>query len=103
MIPPKVIATCFALTGFAATAIAGVYVGNPATATLVRAMLVMIASWVVGLAIGAVMNKAVRDHVDAFKASHPLPDVEAAASGNRHDTSTEPSPAAATEERFTSA
>ena len=98
MITAKVIATCFALAGFAATAIAGVYVGNPATLTLVRALLVMFAAWVVGLLIGAVMQKTIHRHVQDYKQQHPLPDVEAAGS-DEGDESTHPkdpsSPAAA--------
>lgn len=80
MITAKVIAACFALAGFAATAIAGVFVGNPATITIVRALVVMFAAWLVGLAVGAVLQKTIQRHVDQYKQQHPLPDVEAAAS-----------------------
>ena len=85
MITAKVIATCFALTGFAATAIAGVYVGNPATLTLVRALVVMGGAWAVGLLVGTLMQKTIERHVEQYKQQHPLPDVEAVDAGE--DTS----------------
>lgn len=72
----RVIATCFALAGFAATAIVGVYVGNPAALVLGRAILVMIAAYVVGRLLGGVMARAISHHVTQYKQSRPLPQVE---------------------------
>ena len=99
VITTKVIAACFALAGFAATAIAGVFVGNSATLTLVRALLVMFGAWAVGLVVGTVMQKTIQRHVDQYKENHPLPDAEAAgmdAGGKPQPSTDDPtSPAAA--------
>jgi len=71
-----VIAACFALAGFAATAVAGVYVGNPADLVIGSAILVLIGGWILGRLLGGVMVHAMNAHVAQYKRDRPLPDVE---------------------------
>lgn len=72
---PKVIATAFALAGFTVALIAGMGAGNPASGVLVKAILCMLACHVVGQIVGAIAAKAVGDHLAAYRASHPIPEL----------------------------
>ncbi len=97
-IPSRVIAASFALTSFAAAALAGIYVGNAATTILWRATLVMIAAWFIGLLIGSIAQRVVALHVERHKHANPIPQPEpeqqeADSDGQRQDQ--DPAPAAA--------
>lgn len=70
------IATCFALTGFAAAGLTNIAVGNDVLQPHIwwRVMAVMLASWLIGLIVGHYMQKTVVDHVEKYKREHPIPD-----------------------------
>jgi uncharacterized membrane protein YidH (DUF202 family) len=69
-----VIATCFALISFAAAIVVGVGAGNSAMTILFRATCVLIVCWFIGLAVGAVAQWAILDHIKRYKQDHPIPE-----------------------------
>lgn len=71
----KVIAACFALAGFAAVVVIGLYVGNPAPTVLLRAMIVGVIAFIVGSVIGRIAQNTVEGYVDRYKSENPLPSV----------------------------
>ena len=73
-IPARVIATCFSLMSFAAALVVGIGAGNSASTILLRAIAILIVSWFIGLAVGAVAQWAVLDHVKQYNQQHPIPD-----------------------------
>ncbi len=73
-IPARVIATCFALIGFAAASVVGVAAGNPTSTVLLRATVVMLLIWGVGRVIGAMLQRTIEDHIRRYKHDHPIPD-----------------------------
>lgn len=75
-IPSRVIATCFALTSFAAALLIGLASGNPAGVVIWRATLVMLACWGIGRVVGAVAQRVVDDHIQSYKQAHPIPGEE---------------------------
>ena len=94
--PIRLIATSVALTAFAAAVLGGIVAQNPATVVLGRALVVMLACYVAGLVIGAVVERALREQIDRYKQEHPLPsehdatDTDAAAQADTHND-TDPS------------
>lgn len=97
----RVIATIFALVSFAAALIVGQQAGNPAVTVLSRALLIMLACYVIGRLIGAIANTTVNDHIERYRADHPMPEgmdeLEAQATGtaapNSQYSTTEPASA----------
>jgi hypothetical protein len=73
-IPSRVIATCFALVAFSATAAVGVFAGNSPSTVIVRAIVVMIAAWIIGRIVGAIAQQTINDHIARYKEANPLPD-----------------------------
>ena len=71
-IPSRIIASCFALVGFAAAAVVGIAVGNSAVTIIGRATLVMLASYVIGRAVGAIAQHTIDDHISRYQQKHPL-------------------------------
>lgn len=69
--PAKVIASAFALSAFAVAIIAGLSAGNPTVRVLATALTAMVVCHFVGLAIGAVGQRVVTDHVQESKPSEP--------------------------------
>jgi len=69
----RVVAASFALCSFAAAALVGVAAGNTAVTILWRATLIMLACWAIGLAVGAVAQRTIEEHLRQFKAEHPIP------------------------------
>lgn len=67
------VATCFALTSFAAAVLVGVYAGNDAATVILRAILVMLGCYFVGLIVGAIASRAIEDHITRYKREHPIP------------------------------
>lgn len=59
----KVVATAMGLAGFAIAVIAGLHAGNPTATILTNAILCMVACQFVGLFIGSVGERVVREHV----------------------------------------
>ena len=52
----------------------GVNAGNSAQTIMLRALAVMFVCWFIGLAVGAVAQWAILDHVKRYKREHPIPD-----------------------------
>lgn len=75
-VPARVISGAFALGAFAIAIIAGLGAGNPTSTILINAIIAMAVCNVIGLLIGAVMERTVRDHVDRYRAMHPLPEMD---------------------------
>jgi len=75
-IPSRIIATCFALVSFAAAIAVGVAVSNPTSTIIWRATLVMIACWLVGGWFGGLLERIVREQVEQYKQSHPIPPLD---------------------------
>jgi flagellar motor component MotA len=73
-IPSRIIATCFGLVSFAAALIVGVVADNAAVTILWRALLLMIAGAIVGWVIGAISQRTVDDHIEAYKRANPIPE-----------------------------
>lgn len=59
-----VVATCAALAGFTISILAGLAAGNEGITILGRALIAMIACWIVGLTCGLVIQSAVRRQVE---------------------------------------
>lgn len=66
-IPTKVAGACMGLSGFAIAVFAGLGGGHPSEDILSRALLSMLGCYVVGLAIGAVMERAVEERLAAHR------------------------------------
>ncbi len=92
-VPTKIVASCLALIGFAAAILAGLSVDNPASTTISRALVAMFVCYIIGLAVGAVAQRAVQEHVDTYKKEHPLEPPIATAQEAPSETA-EPSTAA---------
>ncbi len=72
-VPGRVIASCFALCGFAVAMLSGLDASvTPATA-LARGLVSMVACFVVGAVIGAAAERCIREHFESFVQSNPLP------------------------------
>ena len=81
----NVIAGSFALAAFAVAILAGLAVGNSADQVLLRAMIVIIASYPIGWAAGVVCAHVINARLEAHKAAHPIPQAtEAPASRSDH-------------------
>ncbi|MBI1336371.1 MAG: hypothetical protein GC164_05355 [Phycisphaera sp.] len=72
-IPSRVIAACFALAGFTAAILVGLYVRLDADTAILRAIVVMVACYISGRLVGHVAQRVVDDHIQAYRASNPIP------------------------------
>ena len=79
--PVKVIAACSGLSGFAVAMLAGLSADNPADVILSRAVASLFVCYLVGGAIGFVMEQAVAEGVRDYKVEKPLPMDEAVVPG----------------------
>lgn len=79
-IATKVIAASLALSAFAVAIVAGLAAGNPARTVLFNAVVAMILCQILGLVIGALAERAISDHLAAYKAAHPIPGARGATS-----------------------
>ncbi|MBL8999819.1 MAG: hypothetical protein JNK25_01630 [Phycisphaerae bacterium] len=70
----RVIATGFALLGFAIAVLSGLAAGNDAAVVLPRSLIVLIGCRVLGAAAGAVLDFIGREQVAAYEAARPIPD-----------------------------
>lgn len=64
-VPSQVIAGCFALSAFAVALIAGIVASNEAWTILVRALLMLIVCYPLGLLAGMVCEYIVREEVES--------------------------------------
>ncbi|MEM6392302.1 MAG: hypothetical protein AAF797_05975 [Planctomycetota bacterium] len=76
--PGRVIATIFAFAAFAASLVYGAYLGVSSFTLMTTAMMVMLACYAVGRFGGYVIQRCVDDHIERYRAAHPIPDEEAA-------------------------
>lgn len=91
-IPTKVIAASVGLCGFAAAVVAGLGAGNPAPTVLVRALIALFACYVVGLCVGMVGERTVREHaVRAAEVPSEAPASTATPAPPAHPAQPEPS------------
>ncbi len=87
-IPSRVIASCFAITGFVAALVIGFAAGLATDDILLRAIMVMIICWPVGRLLGWMAQRAVEENIAQYKRAHPIPDDaarEPAAGYSLHD------------------
>lgn len=79
-IATKVIAASLALSAFAIAIIAGLVAGNPARTILFNAVVCMILCQLLGMFIGVIAERAVTEHLAAYKSANPVPDAASATS-----------------------
>jgi len=77
--PVKVIAGCAGLCGFTVAVLSGLAADNPADVILGRAIVANVVCYLVGGAIGYVMDRAVDEGMEQYKAARPAPMSEAGA------------------------
>jgi len=86
------VGAALALLAFAAALFAGILADNPATTTLARATLALVCCYLVGLAIGAVAEGALQEHIDEYKTQHPLEEADPAKIVSSDPTDGSPAP-----------
>ena len=72
------IATTFALCGFAVAVIAGLAAGNAAAHVLTTALICMMVCQAAGLAAGAIGERVVGEHLRGYRANHRIAATESA-------------------------
>jgi hypothetical protein len=70
------IASIFALAAFAVAVVAGLAGDNATRTILTNAIVAMIVCNVVGLLIGAVLERTIDDHMKQYRAANVIPDLE---------------------------
>lgn len=68
------IATCFALIGFASSLLVGAVAGNPATTVIYRSLVGMVICYIIGSIVAHVGQRAVQQSVERYKQTHPITD-----------------------------
>lgn len=71
-LPVRVIAGCFALAAFAVAIVSGLASHAAATDILTRALLALVACYLLGTCIAMAMNVAVRENIEQFEKDHPF-------------------------------
>jgi hypothetical protein len=74
--PAKLAGASLALIAFAVTMAAGLSVDNPASTTLLRGLIAMPIAYFVGWALGSVGARAMREHIEHYKAERPIERIE---------------------------
>jgi hypothetical protein len=69
----RVVASVFALSGFAIAIVAGMYAGNDAGTVLRRALGAMVACQIVGTMAGWIVQRVITDHEARYRNDHPMP------------------------------
>ena len=77
-IPARVIATCFSIICFIASAMLGLYHHNDPMQTLLNSLLVMLAAMVVGLIVGSVAQRCIDEQIAIHKQDNPIPEKDVA-------------------------
>lgn len=77
--PARMIATIFALAAFAVMVVVGMLAGNPALIILWRALMALVACYVAGRILGALAQRAVREHIEQYKQRYPISAAQPAA------------------------
>ena len=71
------IAGSFALAAFTIAVVVGLASGNPASSILLRAIIAMLVCYPVGLAVGLIAQRVVKEHIKAHQEANPAPDSSA--------------------------
>lgn len=74
-IPSRLIATCFAIASFLAALCVGLAAGNDPVTILTRSILVLVACYLIALPIGALAHWAIRQHIEQYKQTYPIPET----------------------------
>ncbi len=74
-VPSRIVSGTMGLTGFAMTAIIGIWAGNPAIVTLTRALVACVVCAFVGRILGSMGEICVREFVGYYKQKHPRPEL----------------------------
>lgn len=75
--PTKTISSLFALSAFAIAIVAGIIARNPPATVLSNALICMVLCRVFGALVGLAALRVVHAELHAFRAAHPIPDVNA--------------------------
>jgi len=75
-----VVATCFALVGFAAAVTVGTVVGSAMGVVILHGLLIMFICWIIGHAVGVLTQRTVDQHIKQYKELFPMPKAEIQAS-----------------------
>ena len=75
-VPSKVVATAFALTGFAVALVAGLAAGNTSMRILTAALISMVVCHLLGLIGGAIGERVVNEHLSTYRAGRPVPEFK---------------------------
>lgn len=75
MRPSQAIPVCLALAAYAVAMLSGLAAGNPASHTLLVALVALIPGYLLGLAIGAVADHVLDEFTVHYLQQHPVPDV----------------------------
>lgn len=62
-IPTRIIAASCGLSGFAVAIVAGLSAGNPAEDVLIQALIALLACNLLGMAVGTIAERTVRDSI----------------------------------------
>ena len=65
------VAGIFSLSAFTVSVLAGLSSGNGATSILVRALIAMAVCYPIGLAVGLVADRVVREQIEQHRKKHP--------------------------------
>lgn len=69
----KVVACSAGLSSFAVAVVAGLAVNNPAEQILTRAILAMACMYLLGHAVGAILERVVRERAEQHMRDNPIP------------------------------
>lgn len=70
--PNRLVAATFALAGFAVALVAGLGAGNAPTRVLTAAVVSLVGCHLVGLAVGAVGERVINEHLESYRAAKPV-------------------------------
>lgn len=73
--PARIIAGCFALCGFSTAVLASLGAAVSIETVLLRAVMALVACFVVGAVIGAVGERCIREGFGTYQHAHPVPTV----------------------------
>lgn len=71
-LPVKSIGACLGMSAFAIAIVTGLGTGAQTTDILSRALVALLACYLLGLGIGVVADVAVRENLDTFENNNPL-------------------------------
>lgn len=69
----RLIGSTLALSGFAIAMLAGLFAGNDAITVLSRAIIAMVGCRLAGSLISTIFGHVAADHLNRYRAAHPIP------------------------------